>query len=95
MAKNSELNIGLRTRKVECLVATVIGEAQSGSVFSFAILTNMIAVNFLLIESLQRFWMYFRNDFLIECPTGSGNQMSLLGIAREIQHVFPPYRHGC
>ena len=49
----------------------------------------MTAVNFLLIESLQRFWMYFRNDFLIECPTGSGNQMSLLGVARELQHVHP------
>jgi hypothetical protein len=95
MAKNSELNIGLRTRKAGCLVATVIGEVQSGSVFSLVILTDMIAVNFLLIESLQRFWMYFRNDFLIECPTGSGNQMSLLGVAREIQHVFPSHRHGC
>src|SRR5271170_1712817 len=33
--------------------------------------------------------MYYRNDFQIECPTGSGNQMSLLGVAREIQHVPP------
>jgi hypothetical protein len=32
--------------------------------------------------------MYYRNDFQIECPTGSGNEMSLLGVAREIQHVL-------
>jgi len=51
---------------------------------------TFLAVNFLLIESLQRFWMYYRNDFLIECPTGSGNEMSLLGVARELQHVYVP-----
>jgi hypothetical protein len=48
-----------------------------------------LAVNFLLVESLQRFWMYYRNDFQIECPTGSGNEMSLLGVAKELQHVSP------
>ena len=31
--------------------------------------------------------MYYRNDFQIECPTGSGTYMSLLGVARELQHV--------
>src|SRR5271170_6788754 len=51
--------------------------------------SDNIAVNFLLIESLQRFWMYYRNDFEIECPTGSGNRLSLLGVARELQHVNP------
>ena len=33
MVKNSELSIGLRIQRAECLVATVIGEVQSGSVF--------------------------------------------------------------
>jgi len=63
------------------------GPIWLGKSFLFIHLT-FIAVNFLLIESLQRFWMYYRNDFQIECPTGSGNEMSLLGVAREIQHVL-------
>ena len=29
-------------------------------------------VNFLLIESLQKFHHYFGDDFKVECPTGSG-----------------------
>jgi len=38
-------------------------------------------MNYLIIESLQKFNQYFGNDYLVECPTGSGNQMSLIGIA--------------
>ena len=38
MVKNSKLNIGLRTQRAECLVATVIGEVQSGSVSSLRLL---------------------------------------------------------
>lgn len=29
-----------------------------------------IAVNFLLVESLQRFYQFYGNSFSIECPTG-------------------------
>ena len=29
-------------------------------------------VNFLLIESLQKFHHYYGDDFTVECPTGSG-----------------------
>ena len=29
-------------------------------------------VNYLLIEALQRFHHYYSDDFLVECPTGSG-----------------------
>ena len=29
-------------------------------------------VNFLLVESLQKFYYYYGNDFKVECPTGSG-----------------------
>ena len=29
-------------------------------------------VNFLLVESLQRFHHYLGDDFTVECPTGSG-----------------------
>jgi len=45
-----------------------------------------LAVNFLLIESLQRFYQYYGDDIQVECPTGSGEFMNLLGVAEEIQH---------
>jgi hypothetical protein len=45
-----------------------------------------LAVNFLLIESLQRFYQYYGDDVQVECPTGSGDYMNLLGVAEEIQH---------
>ena len=45
-----------------------------------------IAVNFLIIESLLRFFMFYGNTFKVECPTGSGNFMHLGHVAEEIQH---------
>jgi Glycosyl hydrolase family 63 C-terminal domain len=41
-------------------------------------------VNFLLIESLQKFHYYLGDDFKVECPTGSGNYMTLWEVASEI-----------
>jgi hypothetical protein len=41
-------------------------------------------VNYLLIESLQKFHHYFGDDFLVECPTGSGQLMTLSQIADEL-----------
>ncbi len=41
-------------------------------------------VNYLLIESLQKFHHYYGDDFKIECPTGSGNLVSMDDAAREI-----------
>jgi hypothetical protein len=41
-------------------------------------------VNFLLIESLQKFQWYYGDDFKVECPTGSGQMMTLEGVADEI-----------
>ena len=43
-----------------------------------------IPVNYLLIESLQKFHHYLGDDFKVECPTGSGNWMNLWEVAREI-----------
>jgi hypothetical protein len=34
-------------------------------------------VNFLLIESLQKFHHYLGDDFTVECPTGSGGKYIL------------------
>ncbi|KAH7108087.1 Six-hairpin glycosidase-like protein [Auriculariales sp. MPI-PUGE-AT-0066] len=45
-----------------------------------------LAVNFLLIESLQRFHQYYGPEFQVECPTGSGDMMDLGKVAEEIQH---------
>jgi hypothetical protein len=41
-------------------------------------------VNFLLIESLQKFHHYLGDDFKVECPTGSGTMMTLWEAAAEI-----------
>jgi Glycosyl hydrolase family 63 C-terminal domain len=41
-------------------------------------------VNFLLIESLQKFHYYLGDDFQVECPTGSGKMMTLWEVAAEL-----------
>ena len=41
-------------------------------------------VNFLIIESLQRFNHYFGDQFRIECPRGSGKMMNLGEVAAEL-----------
>lgn len=41
-------------------------------------------VNFLLIESLQKFHYYLGDEFTVECPTGSGKMMNLWEVASEI-----------
>ncbi|MGH7117204.1 MAG: MGH1-like glycoside hydrolase domain-containing protein [Stellaceae bacterium] len=41
-------------------------------------------VNFLLIESLQRFHSYYGDDFKIECPVGSGTLLHLGEVAAEL-----------
>ena len=41
-------------------------------------------VNFLIIESLQKFHYYYGNDFKVECPTGSGSYVTLVQIAEEL-----------
>ncbi len=41
-------------------------------------------LNFLLIEAIQRFHHYYGDDFLVECPTGSGQKVTLLQIAEEL-----------
>ncbi|WP_158996026.1 glucosidase [Mucilaginibacter sp. L196] len=43
-----------------------------------------IPINYMLIESLQRFYQYYGDDFKIECPTGSGVFMNLNEVANEL-----------
>jgi hypothetical protein len=55
-------------------------------------------VNYLLIESLQRFHHYYGYDFKVECPTGSGKYLTLLEIANELtcrlSRIFLCDEHG-
>jgi len=43
-----------------------------------------IPVNAVLIRALLSFYLFYGDTFKIECPTGSGNQMNLFEVAREI-----------
>ncbi|HZT70399.1 MAG TPA: glucosidase [Terriglobia bacterium] len=39
-------------------------------------------VNFLIIEALQKYHYYYGDDLKVECPTGSGNMLTLWEVAR-------------
>jgi hypothetical protein len=41
-------------------------------------------VNFLIVESLQKFHHYLGEDYKVECPTGSGKFLTLWEVAEEI-----------
>jgi len=54
--------------------------------------------NFLIIESLQRFHHYYGDDFKVECPTRSGNYLTLDQIAdhlaERLTRLFTRDAHG-
>lgn len=41
-------------------------------------------VNILLIRALLNFYLYYGDNFMIECPTGSGRMMNLFEVSKEI-----------
>ncbi|MEI8013358.1 MAG: glucosidase [Nitrospira sp.] len=41
-------------------------------------------VNAMIIRALQNFYLYYGDNFKIECPTGSGNMMNLFEVSKEI-----------
>jgi hypothetical protein len=55
-------------------------------------------VNYLLVESIRRFHNYYGDDFKVECPTGSGNLMTLHEVADELANrltrIFLPDKNG-
>jgi hypothetical protein len=55
-------------------------------------------VNYLMIESLQRFHHYFGDGLQVEFPTGSGVKMNLSDVAcqlsRRLSHLFLRDEHG-
>jgi hypothetical protein len=49
-------------------------------------------INFLIVEALQKFHHYYGDDFLVEYPTGSGDNRTLWqiaeGISRRLESIF-------
>src|SRR5204863_6387460 len=49
-------------------------------------------------ETLQKFHHYYGDDFLVECPTGSGQKLTLWQIADQLScrltHIFLRTPHG-
>jgi hypothetical protein len=43
-------------------------------------------MNFLIVESLQKFHHYYGDDFKVECPTGSGRYLTIAEVATELSH---------
>ena len=56
-------------------------------------------INYLLVESLQKFHHYYGDDFLVECPSGSGRKLTLRQIAAELSRrlcaLFLRDESGC
>jgi hypothetical protein len=55
-------------------------------------------VNYLIIESLQKFHYYYGDDFKVECPTGSGRYLTINEVAdelgRRLVRIFLPDAEG-
>ena len=43
-----------------------------------------LPVNFLVIQALREYHLYYGNSFQVECPTGSGHMMTLEQVAKEL-----------
>jgi hypothetical protein len=43
-----------------------------------------VPINGLIIRALLQYFLYYGNDFTVECPTGSGRQMTLYQVAEEL-----------
>ena len=55
-------------------------------------------LNYLLVQSLKRYYTFYGDDFKVECPTGSGHLMNLLEVAEELERrlisIFEPDESG-
>jgi hypothetical protein len=70
----------------EYRVAYVPGDSDSGMFGGNSNWRGPIwmPINFLLYTALGRLYAYYGDDFKIECPTGSGQMMTLLEVAKEL-----------
>src|SRR5260221_14340616 len=41
-------------------------------------------VNLQLVETLMKLWLFYGDDFKIDCPTGSGRMLNLTEVAQEL-----------
>jgi len=41
-------------------------------------------VNILLVRGLLNYYLYYGDNFKVECPTGSGNMMNLFEVSKEL-----------
>jgi hypothetical protein len=57
-----------------------------------------LCVNFLIIESLERYYFFYGDDLTVEHPVGSGNKMNLLEVSkdlcRRVVSIFEPDENG-
>src|SRR5438445_6109595 len=55
-------------------------------------------INFLIVEALERYHLFYGDSFKVECPTGSGNMMTLQEVSRELARrlgsIFLPDEKG-
>jgi hypothetical protein len=55
-------------------------------------------VNIMIIRALLNFYEYYGDNFKIECPTGSGRQMNLFEVSKDISdrltRIFTRDEHG-
>jgi hypothetical protein len=55
-------------------------------------------INYLILESLKRYHLYFGDRFRVECPTGSGKMLTLKEVSRELarrlSRIFLPDAAG-
>ena len=52
-------------------------------------------LNFLLIEALQKHHYFLGDDFKVECPTGSGNELTLWEVTTELtRRLITPLSRG-
>jgi hypothetical protein len=43
-------------------------------------------INIMLVRALQQFYLYYGDNFKIECPTGSGKLMNLFEVSKELSN---------
>jgi hypothetical protein len=90
------LNIGGQERRVDYLPA----ESNTGMFGGNSNWRGPIwmPVNTLIIRALLNFYLYYGDNFKIECPTGSGKLMNLFEVSKEIadrlSRIFTLDEHG-